>query len=156
MVSNTAASKAVVERYVRHGMAEVMKGNADAIHEYLHDHYIRHTGSQHDSEAKDLKGVKAGIANLTGAMSGMSHRIDHVVADGDMVAVHWHIQGKHTGRHRHRHLDEHLEPTGEDAAWSGMSLYRVEDGKIAESWTYDSHIDYLIQASALTVSRPSG
>jgi predicted ester cyclase len=154
MASTTEASKALVKRYTEHGFAEVLKGNVDAVHEYLHDHYVRHTGSKHDHEAKDLEAIKHGMANLAASFSGARHRVDAVIADGDTVAVRWHLEAKHTGRHRHRHADDHIEPTGEDAQVSGISIYRVQDGKIAESWAFDNHLDFLIGAKALTVSRP--
>jgi predicted ester cyclase len=153
MTSNAAANKALVKRYTDHGFKEVLSGNVDAIHEYLHDHYVRHTGTHEDRGAKDLDATKRGLANTAGAFSGARHRIDHIVAEGDFVAVHWHLQAKHTGRHRHRHADGHVEATGEDAHISGMSIYRIEDGKIAESWGYDNHLDFMITSEALKVDR---
>jgi predicted SnoaL-like aldol condensation-catalyzing enzyme len=153
MASTTEANRALVERYTEHGFKEVLKGNVDAVHEYLHDHYVRHTGNKHDRGAKDLQSVKAGLANIAGAFSDARHRVDHIVADGDLVMVHWHLEGKHTGRHRHHHADGHVEATGENALVSGISLYRVQDGKIAESWSYDNHTDFLIGSGALEVGK---
>jgi predicted SnoaL-like aldol condensation-catalyzing enzyme len=153
MPSITEANRALVKRYTEHGFAEVLKGNVDAVDEFFHDHYVRHTGTHESSQPGDLATIKKGLANTAGAFSGARHRIDHVIADGDLVAVHWHLEAKHTGRHRHRHADGHVEGTGADAKVSGISIYRVLDGKIAESWSYDNHLDFMINSKALAVGR---
>src|SRR5207248_41645 len=85
MPSTSESNKELVKRYTKHGFAEVLKGNVDAVHEYLHDHYVRHTGTQHDRGATTLDSVKEGLANAASAFSDARHRVDHVVADGDFV-----------------------------------------------------------------------
>jgi predicted ester cyclase len=152
-VSTTTENKAFIKRYAEHGIVEVMKGNPDAIHEYMHDHYVRHTGTHQEHGATNLDGFKADVKDVMDGFPDMRFEVGSLVAEGDLVAAHWTLRGKHTGRHRHRHTDGHIEGTGADAHIAGITIYRLQDGKIAESWGYDNHLDFLIGAGALTISR---
>jgi hypothetical protein len=37
-----------------------------------------------------------------------------------------------------------IEPTGEEATVSGISLYRIEGGKFVESWHYHDVLEYAL------------
>jgi predicted ester cyclase len=50
-----------------------------------------------------------------------AYRIDDMVAEDDRVVTRWTVSGTH------RHTRKKVE-------LSGMSMVRIEDGKIAESW----------------------
>jgi steroid delta-isomerase-like uncharacterized protein len=54
---------------------------------------------------------------------------DHfTVAEGDMVAVRWTARGTSDGEFMG------LPATGEAVEFTGVSMYRIEDGKVAEIW----------------------
>jgi len=61
------------------------------------------------------------------------------VAQGDIVAVRWSARGTSTGRFMM------LPPTGGTVVYSGVSMYRVEDGKIAEIWDTRNTLGILLQ-----------
>lgn len=50
------------------------------------------------------------------------------VAHGDIVAARWRAAGTSRGRFLG------IAPTGGGVEWTGVSMYRVEDGRIAEIW----------------------
>ncbi len=50
------------------------------------------------------------------------------VAQGDIVVVHWTARGTSHGTFLM------LPPTGKTVEYTGVSMYRIEDGKIAEIW----------------------
>ncbi len=50
------------------------------------------------------------------------------VTQGDIVAVHWTAQGTSEGNFLM------LQPSGKDIKYTGSSMYRIENGKIAEIW----------------------
>ena len=75
-------------------------------------------------------------------------RIDDLIAEGDKVVARYTMGGTNTGA---SYLIE--EPTGKSWESSGISIYRMEDGQIAEQW--DS-FDYLgtMQQLGLIPSEP--
>jgi predicted ester cyclase len=152
MASTAEANKALIKRYAEHGIPRLMKGDREAMHEFMHEHYVLHTPPHHDDDATDRAGATEGMAQASAALAGASFKIDTMIAEGDLVVAHWHLQGKHTGRHQHRHVDGHVEGSGADASIRGLSLYRIEDGKIAEQWRYDNHLDFFISSSAIKVT----
>ncbi|GHF57745.1 hypothetical protein GCM10010218_43950 [Streptomyces mashuensis] len=54
------------------------------------------------------------------------------ICEGDQVATHWTWTGTHQGDFMG------VQPTGREAAMDGVTVFRFEDGRIAEGWwTYD-------------------
>lgn len=51
-----------------------------------------------------------------------------ILADADTVAVRYMVEGTHTGEYKD------LEPTGHSVEWTGLAMYRIENGEIAEIW----------------------
>jgi len=60
-----------------------------------------------------------------------------MIAEGDTVAVRYRVSGTHTGEYRDVH------PTGHTAKWSGMAMYRIEDGEVAEIWIEEDRLGML-------------
>jgi len=56
------------------------------------------------------------------------HTIDDLIAEGDRVVL------RTTARATHRGRFEGMDPTGRSVEFTGLVVYRVESGKIAESW----------------------
>jgi predicted ester cyclase len=55
--------------------------------------------------------------------------IDIQIAEGDMVAT------RATSRGAHRGVFMGLEPTNRELSWTGITIDRIAEGKIVESWT---------------------
>lgn len=66
-----------------------------------------------------------------------------MVAEDDMVAVRYTATGTHTAEF------EDIEPTNQEAEWSGMVLYRIEDDEIAEIWIEENRLGLLEQLEAV-------
>ena len=60
--------------------------------------------------------------------------IEHAVAEDDLVAVRCAVSATHKGH------GIGIEPTHKPTAFTGMSLVRIKDGKIVESW---NNFDFL-------------
>ena len=54
--------------------------------------------------------------------------IDIQIAEGDMVATRFTSRGAHSGAFMG------VEPTNRELAWTGITIDRIVDGKIVESW----------------------
>lgn len=74
-----------------------------------------------------------------------SGQTDAMVAEDDTVVVRYTVKGTHKGEY----LD--VEPTGQTAEWTGMAMYRIEDGQIAEIWLEEDRLGLLEQ---LDVTEP--
>ncbi len=52
--------------------------------------------------------------------------VDDEIAEGDKVAVHWTVRGTHQADFLG------IPPIRRQATWTGISIYRIENGKVAE------------------------
>jgi predicted SnoaL-like aldol condensation-catalyzing enzyme len=147
------ANKALAREYIEQGVARVIRGDQQAMHKYLHDHFVNHTPLTHDADAKGAGAMTEQYAQLGEAFPDVHGGPDFIFAEGDMVAVHWTALGVHSGTMRHRHAGK-VEPSGRAFEITGLTVFRITDGKIAEMWTYDSHLDYLVQIGELQPKLP--
>jgi len=68
---------------------------------------------------------------------------DAMIAEGDTVAVRYRVSGTHTDEYHD------VDPTGHTVDWSGMAMYRIEDGRIAEIWLEEDRLGLLEQLEAV-------
>jgi predicted ester cyclase len=59
--------------------------------------------------------------------------LEATVADGDLVVARTTWRGTQTG-HLHSITGFEIPPTGKKTTVTGMTMYRIAEGKIAESW----------------------
>lgn len=125
-------NKALVKRWFE----EVWnKGRADAIDEMLAADCIVHGLS--DDSATTLKGpadFKPFHESFRGAFPDIEVVVEDLIAEGDKVAARCSVRGKHTG--------DHLGVAASNAPvqFTGMSILRIENGKVVEAW---NNFDFL-------------
>lgn len=130
--------KALVDRY----WAEVWReGGEAAVPDLLATDETHHWGLGgdtvgHDAFAERLRGFLAAFPDL---------RIvpDQLVAEGDHVVSQWTATGTHEGDFFG------IAPTGRRVTWTGIQFFRLECGKIAESWGEADHLGLRQQLGAL-------
>lgn len=91
---------------------------------------------------EELHGFQAIVDYLDGhfeAFPDYSGSTEAMVAEHDIVTVRYTAKGTHTGEYRD------LEPTGHRAEWSGIAMYRIDDGEIAEVWLEEDRLGLLEQ-----------
>lgn len=125
-VSSVADRKELVRE------ATLREWNEGTVHhdEYTAD-YVMHT----PMGDRDLAAVEEMIESVRSGTSDFDLSIDDEFGEGDRVALRYTMGGTNTGP---SFLTD--EPTGEAWEGSGISIYRFEDGKIAEQW---DNFDYL-------------
>jgi steroid delta-isomerase-like uncharacterized protein len=100
------------------------------------DEFFAPTYANHEPNApqvRDLAAFKQYAAALFAAFPDLHVTIEDMVAEGDQVAKRYSI----TGTHRGEWLG--LPPTGKPATITGITIYRIADGKIVECWwSYDA------------------
>jgi steroid delta-isomerase-like uncharacterized protein len=74
---------------------------------------------------------------------------EKLMADGDLVAVYWIARGTNTG------AGNSLPATGKKAEQSGITIWRIVDGKIKEEWSAFDQLS-LMQQLGLLDRKPSG
>jgi predicted ester cyclase len=77
------------------------------------------------------------------ALSGLKVAIDQQFVDGDYVATRFTITGTHDGELMG------TPPSGRDVAFTGITISRCADGRIAEEWEITDTVALLSQVGAL-------
>jgi predicted ester cyclase len=69
--------------------------------------------------------------------------IEDLIAEGDRVAARWRARATHRGEY------VGVPPTGKEVEFTGISVYRIEGEKIAESWTEEDELGLMRQIGAV-------
>ncbi|MFS4095073.1 ester cyclase [Streptomyces sp. AF1A] len=85
------------------------------------------------------EGWKASIAHLRGVFDDLTVEIQHVVVDGDMVAVRTLSRGKHTGELLG------VEGTGREVEFRAADFHQVADGRIVRTWHLEDYFSIATQ-----------
>jgi steroid delta-isomerase-like uncharacterized protein len=72
-----------------------------------------------------------------------------LIADGDLVAVYWIARGTNTG------TGNGLPATGKKAEQSGITIWRIVDGKIKEEWSAFDQLSMMQQLGLLPSQKPT-
>lgn len=88
--------------------------------------------------------VRADAAALREAFDIESLVNDDVVVSGDRVVIRWSMRGRHVGPFLG------VDGTGQRVAASGIDIFRLEDGRIAEFWGEFNLLDLAQQVGAVT------
>ena len=87
-----------------------------------------------DRDIQGLEEARQFISMFKSAFPDMSATIEDVIAEGDKVLTRVTIRGTHQGE-----TEEFGPPTGRQVEGGGLSLHRIEGGKIGEEWnSYDN------------------
>lgn len=118
------ANKIVARRLVEEAFN---KGNYGVIEELVAPTIVNHDPATGDETGVD--GVRQNIDRYRSAFPDVKITIEEQVADGDLVASRWTATGTHKGELMG------IAPTGKESTVTGLTLDKIKDGKIVESWT---------------------
>jgi steroid delta-isomerase-like uncharacterized protein len=117
-------NKAIVRRL----MEEVWtKGNLSLVDQLISANYTHHDTSTPDF-GPGPEGEKKRVTLYRSAFPDLQFTVEDVIAEGDTVSIRWSSQGTHKGPL------SGIAPSGKKASISGMTLARLADGKVVESW----------------------
>jgi predicted SnoaL-like aldol condensation-catalyzing enzyme len=119
------ANKRLVKRYYE----AARSGHYDEIDRIFALHYIRHNQSELVSPAPPQSAL---ARTLQRHMPDLQANYDVIVAEGDLVAVHWWLQG-HPGELPIKIMRMLSGRTG-PVIHAGVNIFRVRDGRIVENW----------------------
>jgi steroid delta-isomerase-like uncharacterized protein len=118
------------KRLARDAIQIWITGDFDAADEIYTPDYVNH--QHHDpDDPRDLRSVEAMKAFATEfreAFPDFHDSIDIQIAEGEMVATCFTARGTHKGTFMG------VEPTNKELSWTGITIERIAEGRIAESW----------------------
>jgi len=100
----------------------------DAVEDLLAEDYVEHNPALPDGELRGRENLVEFWEGLFEAFPDLWISEEDVFAEGDTVVT------RHVGRATHEGEFMDLEPTGNEFEIDGIDIYRIEDGKLAESW----------------------
>ena len=125
---DTEGNRAIVEN-----MIEIYNnGNLDALDELISPDFVLHDPLSPE-DIQGPEGLKAFWGAQITAMPGFHAVVEHIVAEGNLVAVHLPVHGTFTNP-----LGD-IPPTGEEVLLTVINIWKVVDGQVVEAWYgYDS------------------
>ncbi|MCV9999372.1 ester cyclase [Pararhizobium sp. YC-54] len=106
-------------------------GNTGSVDEMVQPDFIGHLDN---GNIRTINSLRQTIALFQSAFSGLREVVEDMIAEGDRVVVRYTMYGTHTG-------DFHgIKPTGIAVKVSGIEIFRIDDGKIAEFWHFGDSI----------------
>ena len=135
---NKAIAKRAFEELLSRGQFEL----AEQLYamDFANHGIHRDIGLQEDQEA--LKGWHQAFPDIAIVPKKL-------IAEGDLVVVYWVARGTNTG------TGNGLPATGKKAEQSGITIWRIVDGKIKDEWSAFDQLS-LMQQLGLLDQKPSG
>jgi len=132
------ANKTLARRY----LADFWnRGDEAAINEILAAGAVGHVAG---------KAFTAGPATLLARRVGLlsiyinpTFTLEDEIAAGDKVVIRWTFRGAHTG------AGAGVPPTGKEVVATGINIFRIADGKIAELWVESDDLGELRQLGVI-------
>ena len=92
--------------------------------------------------AGQAEAAKQEAADFRRGFPDVVSTIEDLIAEGDKVVARWRSRATHRGDYMG------IAPTGTEVQFMGISVYRIEGGKIAESWTVEDELGLMQQIGA--------
>ncbi len=103
-------------------------GNLDAADELFAPDYV--------------EAAKQEAADFRRGFPDVVSTIEDLIAEGDKMVARWRSRVTHQGEYMG------IPPTGTELEFTGITVYRIEAGKIAESWTIEDELGLMRQIGA--------
>ena len=106
----------------------INRRNPHALQELLAAELVHHAAGAYP-DTMDVAGVTAMMADFLGAFPDLRYQFDQFLVQGDHVVERYTATGTQQGQ-----LGD-LPPSGRSATWTGINIFRIECGRIAEVWS---------------------
>jgi predicted ester cyclase len=106
-----------------------------------------HTGDLDAAEelfaAGQAEAAKQEAANFRRGFPDVTSIIENLIAEGDKVVARWRSRATHQGDYMG------IAPSGKAVEFTGISFYRIEGNKIAQSWNIEDQFGLMRQVGAI-------
>ena len=105
--------------------------NLDAIEEIYAPDMVWH---EPDQEIRGYEEARQFVTLYKTVSPDLNVTVEDVIAEGDKAVTRWTLRGTHQGE-----TEEFGAPTGRQFEIKGLTMHRIEGGKIVEEWEgYDN------------------
>ena len=105
-----------------------------------------HTGELDAAEelfaAGQAEAAKQEAADFRRGFPDVTSIIEDLIAEGDKVVARWRSRATHQGDYMG------IAPSGKEVQFTGISIYRIEGNKIAQSWNIEDQLGLMRQIGA--------
>jgi len=105
--------------------------------------YIHPDVIDHFDNSKGIDAFKGVILGFRSAFPDVQLTVHHEIAEDDLVVHHWTMTGTHDGEF------QGIPPTGKALTWTGITVVRIENGKIVERWANVDVLGILAQLGVI-------
>jgi steroid delta-isomerase-like uncharacterized protein len=128
-VNNQMSSTTQNKELARRVMEECWnQGKMDVVRELFADD-CRYHDPVFPSLTSGAENISRHIASCRGGFPDLNFTTDDMIAERNEVVIHW------TGRGTHKGSFLGMTPTNRTCTVSGTSIFRIENGKVAETWS---------------------
>jgi steroid delta-isomerase-like uncharacterized protein len=109
----------------------VSEWNPDLIEEFYPPDLVWH---EPDQDIRGYEEARQFVSTFFDAFPDMNITVEDAIAEGDQAVTRYTIRGTHRGE-----TEEFGPPTGRQMELEGITIHRIEGGKIVEEWSrYDN------------------
>ena len=120
------------------------RSNFAVVDDFLARDYDGHSSTV----IRGPEGAVAFIPRLREAFPDFQFRVLDQIAEADKVATRWKLSGTHEGPF------QGVPPSGEEIEMTGITIFRIANGKLIEGWTNEDVLGMLQQIGAIPVPEP--
>lgn len=135
-------NKALIRRFYEEVWA---KGDPNVSDEVFRDDYVRHDLRAGVAEPGPAGQTKIAL-DFRRAFPDLDWHVDMILGDGDYVVGRWTATGTQTGPWGP------VEASSRPVTFSGVNIFRFEDGKVAEIWNHRDDLGLMTQLGAVTMN----
>ncbi len=93
-----------------------------------------------EQELRGIEEAKQYVSTFLETFPDVSFSVEDLIAEGDKVVSRYTVRGTHQGE-----TEEFGPPTGRQLEQEGITIHRIEDGKIVEEWNQYDNLSILQQ-----------
>jgi steroid delta-isomerase-like uncharacterized protein len=134
-------NKALARRFLQ----AQARGDMDTLDELMAPDFVDR--SLLPGQKPGREDYKQSLTDMLSVYPNTGFTVETQIADGDMVA------SRYTGTSVHRGKFLGADPTGEETSYSGITIHRIADGKIAEEWGESDNLEVVRPALEKEVRR---
>jgi steroid delta-isomerase-like uncharacterized protein len=101
------------------------QGRLELLEAIAAEELVLHAGRNAVSGRATLRTI---IGDFLTGFPDVKHRIEDLVIEGDRVVTRWRGMGHHRGSY------DGIAPTGREIDYTGITIFRIAEGRIAEAW----------------------
>lgn len=121
-------NKEIARRFFEEAFSE---GKLELLDELLAADYVDHNAPL--GTPPGVEGIRYLLTTFRTAFPDVRFTVQDQISEGDKVVTRYIFQGTHQG------MLFGIPPTGQAVAFPGISIYRMQDGKMQEAWVnYDA------------------